>query len=73
MTVAVNVGLNLAFVPAFGARAAAISSTVSYALIFFLVAAYFGRQTGHNPLLVVAPRTSELRNLITKLQRRRAK
>ena len=70
ITVAVNVGLNLAFVPAFGARAAAIISTASYALIFFLVAAYFGRQTGHNPLLVFVPRTGELRILITKLQRR---
>jgi O-antigen/teichoic acid export membrane protein len=70
ITVAVNVGLNLAFVPAFGARAAAISSTASYALIFFLVAVYFGRKTGHNPWLVFAPRTSELRTLIAKLQRR---
>src|ERR1041385_3574016 len=70
VTVAFNVGLNLIFVPAFGARAAAMSSTASYALIFILVAMYFGRRTGHNPLLVFAPRSAELRNLITKLQRR---
>jgi O-antigen/teichoic acid export membrane protein len=70
ITVAVNLGLNLAFVPAFGARAAAINSTVSYALICFLVVAYFGRQTGLNPLLVFAPRVHELRTLITRLQRR---
>lgn len=70
ITVAFNVGLNLAFVPAFGARAAAVNSTASYALIFVLVAAYFGRQTGLNPLLVFAPRTGELRTLVTKLQRR---
>jgi O-antigen/teichoic acid export membrane protein len=70
ITVAVNVGLNLAFVPVFGARAAAINSTASYALIFFLVAVYFGRKTGLNPLLVFAPRTNELRTLIAKLQRR---
>jgi len=70
ITVAVNVGLNLALVPTFGARAAAINSTASYALISFLVAAYFGRKTGHNPLLVFAPRTGELRTLITRLQRR---
>jgi len=57
-------------VPTFGARAAAINSTASYALIFLLVAAYFGRQTGHNPLLVFAPRVEELRTLIAKLQRR---
>ena len=70
ITVAFNVGLNLAFVPAFGARAAAIISTASYALIFILVAAYFGHKTGHNPLLVFVPRTGELRTLFTKLQRR---
>jgi O-antigen/teichoic acid export membrane protein len=70
ITVIFNVGLNLAFVPAFGARAAAVNSTASYALIFFLVAAYFGRKTGRNPLLVFAPRTGELRTLVTKLQRR---
>jgi O-antigen/teichoic acid export membrane protein len=70
ITVAFNVGLNLAFVPAFGARAAAINSTASYALIFILVAAYFGHKTGHNPLLVFVPRTGELRTLFTELQRR---
>jgi len=70
ITVVVNLGLNFAFVPTFGARAAAINSTVSYALIFVLVAIYFGRKTGHNPLMVFAPRTRELRTLITKLQRR---
>ena len=73
ITVAFNVGLNLAFVPVFGARAAAINSTASYALIFFLVAIYFGRQTGHNPLLVFAPRTGELRTLIARLQKRAAR
>jgi O-antigen/teichoic acid export membrane protein len=61
-----NVGLNLIFVPTYGARAAAISSTASYALIFILVALYFGRQTGRNPLIVFAPRSAKLRTLITK-------
>jgi O-antigen/teichoic acid export membrane protein len=70
ITVAVNLGLNLAFVPAFGARAAALNSTVSYALIFVLVAAYFGRKTGRNPLLVFVPQVGELRTLIARLQRR---
>ena len=67
ITVAFNLGLNLVFVPTFGARAAAISSTASYALIFILVAVYFGRQTGHNPLVVCAPRSVELRRLIRKI------
>ena len=70
ITVVFNVGLNLVFVPTFGARAAAINSTASYALIFFLVAAYFGRKTGLNALLVFVPRVGELRTLVTKLQRR---
>jgi O-antigen/teichoic acid export membrane protein len=70
ITVVVNVGLNLLFVPAYGARAAAVDSTVSYTLIFALVAAYFGRRTGHNPLLVFAPRVSEFRNLLARSTRR---
>ena len=70
ITVVVNVGLNLALVPAFGARAAAINSTISYALICLLVAAYFGHKTGRNPLLIFAPRTVELRTMIARLQRR---
>jgi len=67
VTLVVNVGLNLVFVPAFGARAAAVNSTVSYALIFILVAAYFGRRTKRNPLLVFAPRINEFRGLFSKL------
>jgi O-antigen/teichoic acid export membrane protein len=70
ITVVVNVGLNLATVPAFGARAAAINSTISYALIFGLVTAYFWRKTGKNPLMVVMPRVGEFRNLFAKLQAR---
>ena len=70
VTVLFNVGLNLIFVPTFGARAAAVNSSLSYALIFILVAAYFGRRTGRNPLLVFAPRTDEFRNLFSKIQRR---
>ncbi|HYX29536.1 MAG TPA: oligosaccharide flippase family protein [Pyrinomonadaceae bacterium] len=70
VTMLANVGLNLAFVPRWGARAAAVNSTVSYALICVLVAAYFSRRTGHNPFVVFAPRASEFRNLFSKLQRR---
>ena len=70
MTMLVNVGLNLAFVPRWGARAAAVNSTVSYALIFVLVTAYFCRKTGHNPFIVFAPRAVEFRNLLARLQAR---
>jgi O-antigen/teichoic acid export membrane protein len=47
LTLIANVLLNLLFVPFYGARAAALVSTISYALIFVLVAAYFRRQTGN--------------------------
>ena len=70
ITMFVNLGLNLGLVPVWGARAAAINSSVSYVLIFILVTAYFCRRTGHNPLLIFLPRTYEFRNLFAKLQRR---
>lgn len=70
ITMAVNLGMNLALVPVWGARAAAINSSISYALIFVLVTAYFSHKTGHNPLLVFAPRIHEFQNLFAKLQRR---
>ena len=70
ITMLVNLGLNLALVPVWGARAAAINSTVSYTLIFVLVTAYFCRRTGHNPLLIFSPRIYEFRNLFARLQRR---
>ncbi len=52
-------------VPAFGARGAAVTSTLSYALIFFLVAFYFSLKTGRGPVETFVLRTSELRNLFT--------
>src|SRR5207237_207107 len=70
ITMLVNLGLNLALVPVWGARAAAINSTVSYTLIFVLVTAYFCRRTGHNPLLIFSPRIYEFRHLFARLQRR---
>jgi O-antigen/teichoic acid export membrane protein len=70
ITMFVNLGLNVALVPVWGARAAAINSTACYALIFILVTAYFCRRTGHNPLLICSPRAHEFRNLFARLQRR---
>jgi O-antigen/teichoic acid export membrane protein len=46
ITLAFNLTLNFIFIPTFGAPAAAVISTLSYALIFLLVAIYFRRQTG---------------------------
>jgi O-antigen/teichoic acid export membrane protein len=65
ITLAFNIGLNLLMVPAFGARGAAVTSTLSYALIFFLVAFYFSLKTGRGPAETFVLRTSEFRNLFT--------
>jgi O-antigen/teichoic acid export membrane protein len=45
-TMAVSVGLNIWLVPRFGASAAATVSSISYALMFILVAGYFSSRTG---------------------------
>lgn len=48
ITMVVNIALNLASVPRWGARAAAVNSSLSYALIFLLVAIYFRQKTRHS-------------------------
>jgi O-antigen/teichoic acid export membrane protein len=68
VTVIVNLALNLAFVPAFGARAAALNSTLSYALIFFLVAWYFCRKTGRRPAEIFLPRAGDVRQLLARVR-----
>lgn len=68
MTLAVNVLLNLIFVPTYGARAAAAASTISYALIFLLVAAYFRRQTGNGFSQTFILRGRELHELFTAVR-----
>lgn len=59
----VNVALNFVFVPRYGARAAALSSSVCYVLIFILVAAYFRRKTGRTFAEAFILRGAELRGL----------
>jgi O-antigen/teichoic acid export membrane protein len=66
ITLAVNLGLNLALVPAFGARGAAVTSTISYSLIFLLVAVYFCMKTGRRPVEIFLLRKRELRDLLIK-------
>jgi O-antigen/teichoic acid export membrane protein len=68
VTVIFNLALNLAFVPAFGARAAALNSTLSYALIFFLVAWYFCRKTGRRPGEIFLPRVGDVRELLARVR-----
>lgn len=48
ITMIVNVGSNLLLVPKYGAVAAAVVSTASYALIFLLVALLFRSRTGRS-------------------------
>jgi len=66
ITLAVSLGLNLGLVPVFGARGAAVTSTISYALIFVLVAVYFCLKTGRGPLEMFLLRKLELRNLLVQ-------
>lgn len=60
----VNTGLNLIFIPIYGARAAALTSTLSYALIFALVASYFRSKTGNNLSTALFLRRYEFRDLL---------
>ncbi len=68
VTLIFNVGLNLLTVPKFGARAAAVNSTLSYGLIFLLVAIYFRLKTRRGIVETFLPTGAELRGLI-KLRR----
>jgi O-antigen/teichoic acid export membrane protein len=67
ITLAVSVGLNLALVPVFGARGAAVTSTLSYSLIFLFVAVYFCLKTGRRPLEIFFLRSRELRHLLAQV------
>jgi len=67
VTLAVSVGLNLALVPVLGARGAAVSSTLSYSLIFLFVAVYFCLKTGRRPVEIFLLRGRDLRDLLVRL------
>ena len=58
-----NVAVNLSVVPVYGARGAAVSSSVSYALVFALIALYFRARTGTPLRQAFLLHTSELRAL----------
>jgi len=66
----VNLVLNLALVPAWGARAAAVNSSVSYALIFVLVTMYFCRKTGRPPFALFLLQKSDMHELLARFRRR---
>lgn len=65
VTLIINVALTFALVPSFGALGAALASTLSYALIFVLVAVYFRARTGRRLSEAFLPSGEELRDLIT--------
>jgi Na+-driven multidrug efflux pump len=62
-TLVVNVALVFAFVPVWGARGAALASTLSYALIFLLVIVYFRLRTRRAFSEALLLRRAELRAL----------
>jgi O-antigen/teichoic acid export membrane protein len=66
ITLTVSIGSNLALVPEFGARGAAVTSTLSYALIFVLVAVYFCLKTGRRAGEIFFLRSRELRILLAQ-------
>jgi O-antigen/teichoic acid export membrane protein len=65
VTLAVNVALVVALVPLWGARGAALASTLSYALIFALVAIYFRLRTRRRFSEMLLLSKSELRELFS--------
>ncbi|MDQ3256959.1 MAG: polysaccharide biosynthesis C-terminal domain-containing protein, partial [Acidobacteriota bacterium] len=67
-TLIVSIVLNLALVPVFGARGAALSSTLSYSLIFTLVIAYFRARTGNSFASILLPDMTQVRELMALLR-----
>lgn len=67
-TLIVNVALTFALVPLWGARGAALASTISYCLIFILIARYFCMRTGRNLSEALIMRRTELGKLFDLLR-----
>jgi len=65
--VVANISLNLIVIPKFGANGAAVVSTITYALIFLLVAGYFRTKTGHSLSTALLLRQGEFRQLFNVL------
>jgi O-antigen/teichoic acid export membrane protein len=65
ITLATNVALVFALVPRFGARGAAVASTISYSIIFVLVAVHFRVKSGRSLSDVFLLRREELRRLLS--------
>jgi stage V sporulation protein B len=63
-TLGFNIVLNLALVPEYGARGAALSSTVSYSLTFVFIALYFRARTGNSFRTAFLLSKAELRKAV---------
>lgn len=70
-TLIINLALVFALVPGFGARGAALASTISYTIIFMLVALYFRARTRRTLAETFFIGRMELRELL-RMGRRRA-
>ncbi len=64
VTLIINIGLTFVLVPLYGARGAALASTLSYALIFALVACYFRAKTGTAISNILLLSAAEWRSLL---------
>lgn len=69
VTLIVNLTLTFALVPTFGARGAALASTISYTLIFLLVALYFRAKVKRPLADALLLRGTELRELVKTAKR----
>ena len=68
ITLLINVGSNLLVVPVYGARGAARTSSISYALVFTLVTVYFCIKTGRRPAEIFLLRGAELKSLVKSIR-----
>ena len=68
ITLLINVGSNLLVVPVYGARGAATTSSISYALVFTLVTVYFCIKTGRRPAEIFLLRGAELKSLVKSIR-----
>ena len=64
VVVTCNLVLNVLLIPTYGATAAAVVSSLTYALIFLLVAIYFKLKTGNNLSSALVMRGQEIRELV---------
>ena len=70
LTLVIHIGLNLMLVPEYGARGAAVSSAISYGLIFVFIAFYFRRKTESRLTDALFTRPGEIRALLADLRSR---